>query len=181
MRPKRYSSEAIVLARRNFSEADRILTVVSKHYGKLVLMAKGVRKPKSRKRGSIEVFSKIKFSAARGKVFDIVTEVEMISSYKKIRKNLKKVSLAYYLLEVVDRITQQEEKNGEIYKLLNDYLKRIENEKTLKTLKNEFVSKILFLSGFWPKEKKSEDPTKELEYILERKISSARVGKKVLS
>lgn len=181
MRPRRYSSEAIVLARRNFSEADRILTVVSKHYGKLVLMAKGVRKPESRKRGSIEVFSKIKFSAARGRVFDIVTEVEMLRFYKDIRNDLKKVSLAYYFLEVVDKIIQQEEKNGEIFTLLDDYLLKLESEKKLKKLKDEFVRKILIISGFWPKEKVIKDSDKTLEYVLERKISSARVGKKVLS
>ena len=181
MRPRRYSSEAIVLARRNYSEADRILTVVSKHYGKLVLIAKGVRKPESRKRGSIEVFSKIKFSAARGRVFDIVTEVEMLRFYKDIRNDLKKVSLAYYFLEVVDKIIQQEEKNGEIFTLLDDYLSKLESEKKLKKLKDEFVRNILIISGFWPKEKVIKDSNKTLEYVLERKISSARVGKKVLS
>jgi len=181
MRPKRYSSEAIVLARRNYSEADRILTVASKHYGKLVLMAKGVRKTTSRKRGSIEVFTKIKFSAARGKVFDIVTEVEMISFFKDIRKDLKKVSLAYYFIEIVDRITQHEEKNGEIFALLDECLMKLESEKKLIKLKNEFVRKILIISGFWPKTKEIRNPNKTLEYVLERQISSARVGKKVLS
>jgi DNA repair protein RecO (recombination protein O) len=181
MRPRRYSSEAIVLARRNYSEADRILTVVSQHYGKLVLMAKGVRKPISRKRGSIEVFSKIKFSAARGRIFDIVTEVEMLRFYKDIRNDLKKVSLAYYFIEVVDKIIQQEEKNGEIFTLLNDYLSKLESEKKLKKLKDEFVRRILIISGFWPRQKAINNPNKTLEYVLERKISSARVGKKVLS
>lgn len=181
MRPKWYFSEAIVLTRRNYSEADRILIVASKYYGKIVLLAKGVRKPKSRKRGSIEVFSKIKFSAARGKVFDIVTEVEMLNFHNGIRSNLKKISLAYYFMEVVDRIIQQEEKNGEIFDLLDHYLEKLGSEKKLKKLKDEFIVKILILSGFWPKDKKVGDPGKTLEYILERRIFSARVGKKVLS
>lgn len=181
MRPRRYSSEAIVLSRRNFSEADRIITLISKHYGKLVCLAKGVRKPKSRKRGSIEVFSKIKFSAARGKVFDIVTEVEMLQFYKDIRDDLKKVTLAYYFLEVVNRIIQQEEKNGEIFNLLNNYLEELKSASKLRKLKDEFTKEILVLSGFWPEDKKISDSAKTLEYVLERRISSARVGKKVLS
>jgi len=181
MRPKRYSSEAIVLARKNYSEADRILTVASKHYGKLVLIAKGVRKPKSRKRGSIEIFSKINFSAARGKVFDIVTEVEMLEFYPGIRNNLKKIALAYYFMEIVDRMTRQEEVNREMFDFTDHYLKKLENEKKLKILKDEFIVKILVLSGFWPENKKISNPVKTLEYTLERRMSSARVGKKMLS
>ena len=181
MRPKRYSSEAIVLARRNFSEADRILTVFSKHYGKIVLLAKGVRKPKSRKRGSIEIFSIFKFSSARGKVFDIVTEVEIIDSFNIIRDDLKKVSLAYFFMEVVDRITQEGEKSTQMYKFINSFMEELISSKNLRKLKNEFIKEILTISGFWPENRQIENPTKTLEYVLERKISSARVGKKVLS
>ncbi len=96
MRPKRYSTEGVVLLRRNFSEADRIINIYSKHYGKISVIAKSVRKIKSKKRGSLEVFSHIKFSAARGKNLDIITEVETINSFESIRKDLSKVAVAYF-------------------------------------------------------------------------------------
>jgi len=45
--------EGIILKRRNLGEADRILTVFTLHKGKLPVLAKGVRRPKSKKRGSL--------------------------------------------------------------------------------------------------------------------------------
>src|SRR3990170_878312 len=100
-----YSSEGIVLARRNYGEADRILSVYTKNHGRVSLMAKGIRRPKSRKRGHLEIFSHVRFQAATGRGIDLMTEVEVIDDFKEIRRSLKKVSLAYYFCEVIGKIT----------------------------------------------------------------------------
>lgn len=181
MKPRRYSSEAIVLARRSFSEADRILVVFSKHYGKLHLLAKGVRKPKSKKRGSIEVFSLIKFSAARGKSLDLVTEVELIDSYRAIRKDLKKVAVAYFFVETIGRVTREEAKHPDVYKLLLSYLKKLESTRSLRKLRKVFVYETLTALGFWPRGKTMQNHDKILESVTERGMNSKRVGKKLLN
>ena len=95
MKPHSYTSEGIVLARRNYGEADRILSVYSKDHGRIALMAKGIRRPKSRKRGHVEVFSHVKFQSISGRGIDLMTEAEIVDDFKEIRKSLKKVSLAY--------------------------------------------------------------------------------------
>ena len=150
MRQKRYSSEGIVLARRNYSEADRILVIYSKKYGKISLMAKGVRKPESRKRGSLEVFSLFKFSAARGKNLDMLTEAEIINSFPAIRKDLRKVVVAYYFMEVIGRITSEGEKNEKLYSQILENLKMLKSSESLKSLRKTFVYDTLVLLGFWP-------------------------------
>ena len=181
MRPKSYSSNGIVLARKNYGEADRILVVYSKKLGKISLIAKGVRKLKSRKRGSLEVFSQIKFSAARGRNLDIITEAEIIDSYPKIRKDLKKVALAYYFMEVVGRTTHEGEKNPSLYSHLLKNLRMLKVSDSLKNLRKTFVYEALVLLGFWPKGKPMGNHDYVLEDITERELSSARVGKKLLS
>jgi DNA repair protein RecO (recombination protein O) len=178
--PRKYSSEAIVLSRKNYSEADRIIVIYTKHYGKITIIGKGVRKPKSKKRSSIEVFSKIKFSAARTKGFDILTEVELIDFYKNVRTDLKKVSVAYFFVETVNKLTQDGEKNDEIYNLLVKYLDSLKRSAVLKKLRHMFISEILILLGFWPKDKILANPDKVLENVVEREMTSVRVGKKVL-
>lgn len=181
MRSKSYSSEGIVLARRNYSEADRIVVIYSKNHGKLGLIAKGVRRTKSKKRGSIEVFSHIRFSAARGKSLDILTEAEIITSFPQIRKNLKKVSVAYYFIEVIGRLTHEEEKNEPLFLLLLKYLISLQKEKELKKLRMKFVKDVLVLLGYWPKNKILNNPDDVLEEAAERSINSLGVGKKLLS
>ena len=169
-----------MLARRNFSEADRILSVFSKGHGRLSLLAKGVRRPSSRKRGHIEVFNRIKFQAVKGRGLDMMTEAEIIDSFEMVRKDLKKVALAYYFMEVIGRTIHEEEKNIELYGLLQDYLEKLKEDKKLLSLRQNFVYQALTILGFWPKGKDLPDPDSKLEEVTERQLNSARVGKKLV-
>ncbi|HEX2615498.1 MAG TPA: DNA repair protein RecO, partial [Nitrososphaera sp.] len=54
---RRFRSDALVISRTNFGEADRILTFLTPNHGKVRGIAKGVRKPKSKLAGGIELFS----------------------------------------------------------------------------------------------------------------------------
>ena len=142
-----------MLARRNYSEADRILVIFSKKYGKISLIAKGVRKLNSRKRGHLEVFSWLKFSAAKGKNLDILTEAEIINTFPKVRDDLKKVAVAYFLMEVVGRVTRENERNEELYSHILATLRALKTSEALKKLRKDFVYQTLVLIGFWPRGK----------------------------
>lgn len=181
MKLRTYSSEGIVLSRKNYSEADRILIVISKDYGKLSLLAKGIRKIKSKKRGHLEIFSRIKFSGVVGKGIDIMTEAETINDFSGVRINLKKVSLAYYICEVVNKITHEDGHASPVYVLLTNVLEQLETENELKKLRVVFIYNLLTEMGYWPKGKKLIDTDIVLDDVLERKINSLRVGKKVLA
>lgn len=175
-----YSSEGFVIARRKFSEADRILILFTKDFGKIPVIAKGVRKLTSRKRGGIEIFTHIKFSAAKSHSLDILTEVEVLDSYDEIRINLKKVSLAYYFCEVIGRITRDEEKHVDLYQILFNAFERLKSSEKPKVLRLNFVKDALTTVGFWPHDKTMNNPDMILESIVERKINSSRVGRKML-
>jgi DNA repair protein RecO (recombination protein O) len=180
MIPHTYSDEGIILARRNYGEADRIIPIYSKSYGKITFIAKGIRRPESKKRGHLEIFTCVRFSAAKGKSMDILTEVETLNSFELVRNDLKKVSLAYYFMEVIGKITHDGEPHSEIYYLLVKYLNRLETEPKLKSLRMNFISELLVNLGFWPRGKIITDPDKLLEEVLERKLYSVRVGKEII-
>jgi len=180
VKQKTYSSEGIILSRKNYGEADRILTVFSKNYGKVTLLAKGIRKLISKKRGHLEIFSEVKFSAVSGKGFDILTEAVTINNFNSLRSNLNQVTLAYYFCEVLNKITKEGEKHDELFELLSKSLKKLETAINLKTLRKDFVVKLLIELGYWPGNKKMVNHDIELEEVLERKLNSLRVGKKVL-
>lgn len=179
MKPRNYTSEGIVLARKNYGEADRILSVYSKNYGRISLMAKGTRRPKSRKRGHIEVFNYIKFQAALGRGMDIMTEAEIIDDFAEVRKSLKKISLAYYLSEVVGRISHEGEPNNELFNLILATFTKLKTTKALKRLRTDFVRNILVLQGFWPENLALPNPDEVLEEVIERQVFSVRVGKQL--
>lgn len=181
MKPKVYTSTGIVLSRRDLADYDRIITLFSEDYGKQSLVAKGVKRPTSKKRGSLEVFNLIKYSGVRGNGMDIMTEAQSQDDFASIRSDLSKISVAYYLLEATSRLTLEEEKNVDIYRLLKTTLEQLATTSKLRTLKNNFVYEILVLTGFWPEGKEISDHDRELEVATERKIASIRIGKKVLS
>jgi len=180
MKPHSYSSEGMVLARRNYGEADRIVSLYTKNHGRVSLIAKGVRRPKSRKRGHLEVFSHVRFQASTGHGLDLMTEAEAIGDFKEIRKSLKKVSLAYYFCEVIGRITHEGEPNEKLFNLILEYLEKLKSETRLKSLRLDFIRNLLILMGYWPAGKLLTDPDKKLEEVIERELSSPRVGRRML-
>jgi DNA repair protein RecO (recombination protein O) len=180
MKLRSYSSEGIILSRKNYGEADRILVVFTKSYGKLSLLCKGIRKIKSKKRGHLEIFSEIKFSAVEGKGFDIMTEAETINDFSGVRINLNKISLAYYFCEVVNKITHEDNTQSLVFNHLSSALSDLEYETELKKLRLKFIYDLLTEMGYWPAGKKLLDADIVLDDVLERKINSIRVGKKVL-
>lgn len=181
MNLRSYSDEGIILARRNYGEADRILSIYTRNHGRMAYLAKGVRRSNSKKRGHLEVFSRISFQASRGKGLDLITEVETLENFNSIRQNLKRVSLAYYLLEVVGRMTREAEPHPGLFNLLLTYLRRLKVEKELKQLRLNFVLELLTLLGFWPKDRPLLDPDAKLAEVIERQVFSVRVGKKLVS
>jgi len=178
--PRRYSDEGIVLARRSYSEADRIISIITKDHGRVVVLAKGVRRPTSRKRGHIEVFSQIKFQAAHGKGLDILTEAETIDNFGEVRRDLKRAALAYFFMEVIGRTTHEGEAHPELYSHILENLRTLKSENKLRTLKNNFIVEALISLGFWPKGQSLPNPESKLQEITERVLGSARVGKKLL-
>ena len=169
-----------MLARRNFGEADRILVLYTKDFGRVSLIAKGVRKLTSRKRGHVEVFSQISFSVVKTHGIDIITEAETIDSFEEIRSDLKKIALAYYFCEAIGKTTHEGEENRELYERIVYYFQKLKTDKKLKSLRNDFVHDLVVILGFLPRGGKIDDIFEFFEDVTERKLSSERVGKKML-
>jgi DNA repair protein RecO (recombination protein O) len=181
MKLRSYSSEGVVLGRKNYGEADRILSVYSKDHGRIALIAKGIRRPKSKKRGHLEIFSLVKFQASAGRGIDIMTEAEIVDDFKEIRKSLPKVSLAYYFVEVVGKITHEGERNDELYALILTSLGKLKTATKLKQLRFDFILNLLTAMGYWPRGQKLPNPDEALEEVIERQVYSERVGRRILA
>jgi len=172
-----YKSEGIVLRRINFGEADKIITVYSKRYGKLTLLAKGIRRMTSRKRGNLEVFNQVIFFAAKGKGMDIITETELVESFSSLRGNLHKVACAYQLCEMVDKLTVEESEQDGVFELLSDNLKKLNNLslENYSFFLGNFGLNLLKLLGFWPHDKpvpKDFRTSLFVEEIIEKELKA---------
>lgn len=117
-----YRTDAIVLRRQDFGEADRILTLYSPTLGKIRAIGKGVRRPKSRLGGHVEQFTHVNVLVAQGRNLDIVTQAEARRPFHSIRDDLWKAAYASYAAELVDRFTEERLENRAVFDLLLDVL-----------------------------------------------------------
>src|SRR5947207_3000026 len=116
--PRRYTTEAIVLSRFDYGEADRILTVMTPGGGKLKAIAKGVRRQTSRLGGSLEPFAELRLALARGRTFDVVTQVEVIHPWLRLRDDLVSFGTASYIAELANGTLEERHATEPIYLLL---------------------------------------------------------------
>lgn len=104
---KRFVTDAIVLTRINFKEADRIITVLTPDHGKLRLIAKGVRRIKSKIAGGIELFgiSSITVVSGRGEINTLISS-RLIKHFDNIAKDIDRAMLGYKLLKRLHQATE---------------------------------------------------------------------------
>lgn len=101
--PKDLKTRAYVLRRTNYGEADRILNLITP-VGKISAMAKGVRKPKSKLAGGIEMFSLIQVNLHFGKSdMAVLTSAKMITFCGEILKDLGRMELASEILKKISK------------------------------------------------------------------------------
>ena len=179
-----YKTEGVVLKRSNFGEADRIITLYTKHYGKITGLAKGIRKLTSRKRGALEIFNQVIFFVAKGKGMEIITEAEVLNPFSSWRKDLKKVGVAYEFCEMVDKLTAEGIAQPEVYELLVTALNRLGtiSREELPAVIERFAGLLLKQLGFWPKEKTFPlhlSASLLVEEIIEKELKSKRFLKRI--
>ena len=116
--PRRYSTDAIVLSRFDLGEADRVLTLIPPGIGKLKAIAKGIRRPTSRLGGSLEPFAELNVALARGRTFDVVTQVSVGHAWLRLRDSLESAATAWYLAELADRSLEERHAAEPLYSLL---------------------------------------------------------------
>jgi DNA repair protein RecO (recombination protein O) len=118
-RPERiYRSEAVILRRHEYGEADRLLTLFTPDQGKIRVLAKGVRKQNAKMAGHLELFTQVQMHIRRGDGLHVVSQAEQITAFFAQQKSLPWFAYASYLVELLDRLCEFDEPNPPVYALL---------------------------------------------------------------
>ena len=148
--PRVYKTEAIVLRQRKLGEADKIVVLYTPNYGKLEAVAKGVRRPKSRLAGHLEVLTYTSAMLAQGRNLDVVTQAQAIESFAPLRDDLHRLSRALYAAELVDRFSPEGAESYHIFQLLLGTLRRLAAGAGADVVLRYFEMQLLDLTGFRP-------------------------------
>lgn len=139
-------TQGIVLKRVNYGEADRILNIITPE-GKLAVIARGVRKPRSKLAGGVEMFSvsDLQIHCGRSEM-GILTGAKMIQHYGGIAKDLTRMQLAGEMLKLVNRVTEAVE-GGAFFEILKAGLSGLDDGSPLELLEAWFRLNLMRVSG----------------------------------
>lgn len=144
-------TRGIILSRTNYGEADRIIKLLTPDSGKISLLARGVRKPKSKMAGGIELFSvsSITFIRGRGELGTLVS-TRLDKHYGTIVKHIDRVQLGYDLIKMLDRTTE-DEPEGEYFDLLQHTFEALDDPSIdVSLLRFWFNTQLLRMAGHAP-------------------------------
>ncbi|MGD0284055.1 MAG: DNA repair protein RecO [Candidatus Saccharimonadales bacterium] len=148
---KQINTKGIILSRTNFGEADRIITILTPDNGKVRLIAKGVRKIKSKLAGGIELFavSQITYIKGRGEIGTLIS-TRLIHYYGFISSNLERTMAGYDFIKQLNRATEEMSETG-YFNVLEASFAALDNQNiSLNLIQNWFAIQLLRLSGQTP-------------------------------
>jgi DNA repair protein RecO (recombination protein O) len=171
-----FKTDAIIIKRRNIGESDKIVTALTKRFGKISLKAAGVRKITSKRSPHIEPLNFTTIGFYKGKGMPVLIEADVRDSFPKIKNDLKKVAYAYYVCELIDSLCPDGQEIPSAFLLLEDVLRKIEKEvETLLLIKKFEIDLLNILGYFNSDDKNEEDLSIVVEQIIERKLKTKQI------
>jgi DNA repair protein RecO (recombination protein O) len=145
-----YKTEGIVLKSMEYEEADKIVTIYTKDYGKITAIAKGVRKTKSKFGSSLEILTYSIFLIYKGRNIDIVSQTEILESFFSTSKEVIKFAFAANCVEIVNKLTEEREINIGLFNLLKEVLHYLRETNDPKLLTLSFKWQTMSILGYRP-------------------------------
>jgi DNA repair protein RecO (recombination protein O) len=147
-----YKATGINLKSMPLGEADRILTVLTREFGLMRVVAIGCRKQNSKLGGRSGLFVVNELMLAKGKSLDKITQAETLESYPGLGRDLKKLTAGQYLAELVLQQALSEQPQEDLFYLLNEHLARLERSPSSQVLSHltHAVFQLLVLAGIAP-------------------------------
>lgn len=143
-----HKTQGIIIKRNSLSDTDRLLTIYTQDFGKILVRGKAIKKGQAKLKGHLELFLHSYLMIAQGKRLDIITNAETIDSFSHLHQDISSLAAAYYLSELIDKLIIGPEKDERIWQLiLNSFqgLNQLNNRTEL--LKN-FREKLLEYLGY---------------------------------
>ncbi len=142
--------DALILRHQRWGEADRLITIFTREHGKLRIVAKGARKTTSRKAGHLEPFMRSALQLAQGRDLWIVTQAETINAFLPMREDLQRLSIASYVIELLDKFTYEDGSNPQLFRLAVETLERLCTTDSIFVVLRYYEMRLLDIMGYRP-------------------------------
>ncbi|KGX88908.1 DNA repair protein RecO [Pontibacillus litoralis] len=142
--------EGIVIRTNNYGETHKIVTLFSREKGKIAVMARGAKKPKSKMIAITQPFVYGNYLIQIGSNMGTLHQGEIVQSFRPIREDIEKSAYASYVSELTNKLTEQNERDPFLFEQLLQTLKFMSEDKDLDILLYMYELKMYKKGGFAP-------------------------------
>lgn len=143
--------EGIVIRTTDYGETNKVVTLYTREWGKVGVMARGAKKPNSRLSAVTQLFTYGYFLIQKGSGLGSLQQGELISSLRAIREDIFLTAYASYIVELTDKATADEKKpNPFLFELLYQTLTLMNDGYDTDIITNIYEMKMLDLFGLHP-------------------------------
>ncbi len=145
-------TKAVILKQADRREADKIYTLYTESFGLIQVIGRSIRKGKLNM--GMRLFSTVQVGFIQGKSYNTLTDVSPLDVFLSSRINLGKISLFYRISETVLSLIKGEEKQEEVFSLIENTMKEIDSRKLsakeLSLVHIHFSFRLLQVLGYAP-------------------------------
>ncbi len=149
-----YRTQGFILKKINQGEANQLLTIYTKDFGKLKVLGKAIRKISSKLRSGADFFYLSEIEFIQAKVHKTLTDAILINNFKNLRKDLARLTIAYKISEIFDKLIRGQEPDEKLWQLLIETFKKLDDYNlkpiTYSLIYYYFLWNFLSLLGYQP-------------------------------
>ena len=147
-----HATPAIVLRSRPFGESDKIVSLLTKDFGKISGIAKGAMRSRKRFVNSLEPLAlvNLRFQERPHSSLAFILTADLTLGYRQLVNSLEAISQAAYLVEITDGLLGEREESQAVYEYLCDSLRHLEAQGASLRVLTSYELKLLRLVGYQP-------------------------------
>jgi len=147
-----HRTKGIVFKKLDRKEADQVFSIYTKDFGRLEVLGKAIRKATSKLKSGIEIFYLSEIEFIQGKSYKTLTDAVVIEKFKNLRKDLKRLEIAYRMRQVLDDLIKGQEKDKKIWNLLLEVFGKLNDSsfRNREIIYYYFLWKFLSILGYRP-------------------------------
>jgi DNA repair protein RecO (recombination protein O) len=168
-----YQTEAVIIKKTKLGEADRVIALYTPEYGKIEAVAKGVRRPKSKMAGHLELLTYSQIRLARGHNLDTIIGSQTIDSFMPLKNDLWLTSYGLYAAELVNQFTAEQIANQPLFRLFLETLRKLSQADNTDLTLRYFELHLLDLVGYRPQLQECVSCHTKLQPVVNTFCSSA--------
>ena len=155
-------TEAIVLRKRSLLNKDLLVSLFSESFGKITVVAKGVKKLTSRRAPHLETFNLINTQLHKKGERLYLEGTSLLSGFSELKKDQVKLGSLYRFFFVLERLLPENQKEDIVYNLTKSFIIKLSHTTSKYDILEQYLNRLLKDLGYT----KTDHDTPELEAII---------------